>query len=102
LLEAGMRRGLTWSAPMVRLVEVGDSAGPTITLPAQVLRRSGLEIYGGGPGSVPLDRILEVLRQLIAQLATGDFRVEVERVPLADVEEAWQVNQHGRRLVLIT
>jgi NADPH:quinone reductase-like Zn-dependent oxidoreductase len=102
LLEASVRRGLTRSASRVRLVEVGDSAGPTITLPAQVLRSSGLELYGGGPGSVPLDRFVEALRQLIALLASGGFRVEVERVPLADVEEAWQVNQHGRRLVLIT
>lgn len=102
LLEASVRRGLTGSAPRVRLVEVGDSAGQTITLPGQVLRRSGLEIYGGGPGSVPLDRFVKALGQLIALLATRDFRVEVERVPLADVEEAWQVNQHGRRLVLIT
>jgi hypothetical protein len=35
--EGASNGSLTHAAARVRLVEVGDSAGPTITLPAQVL-----------------------------------------------------------------
>jgi hypothetical protein len=43
-IAAISRTGLTHVAPRVRLIEVGESAGPTMTLPAAVLRSSGLEI----------------------------------------------------------
>jgi Zinc-binding dehydrogenase len=58
LIAAISRRGLAHAAPRVRLVEVGDSAGPTITLPAQVLRSSGLELCGSGAGTIPLDAVM--------------------------------------------
>ena len=50
------RRGMAHAAPRVRLVEVGQMARPTISLPADVLRSSGLEILGSGPGTSPLLR----------------------------------------------
>jgi NADPH:quinone reductase-like Zn-dependent oxidoreductase len=101
LIAAISRRGLTHAAPRVRLIEVGDSAGPTITLAAQVLRSSGLEILGSGAGTVPLDRIMHALPQFIARVASGELQIGVERIPLTDVEQAWQRDQHGRRLVLL-
>jgi len=48
-ITAITRRGLAHAAPQVRLVEVGQMAGPTIALPAEVLRSSGLEVLGSGP-----------------------------------------------------
>ena len=95
------RRGLGHAAPRVRLVEVGESAGPTIALPADVLRGSGLEIYGSGAGTIPVRRIFEALPRFVDRAADGEFRVYVERVPLSDVEEAWDQDQRGQRLVLI-
>jgi NADPH:quinone reductase-like Zn-dependent oxidoreductase len=101
LIAAISRRGLTHAAPRVRLIEVGDSAGPTITLPAQVLRSSGLELSGSGAGTSPLEAIMAALPQFIDRAASGELRVGVEQVPLAEVETAWQHGQHGRRLVLV-
>jgi NADPH:quinone reductase-like Zn-dependent oxidoreductase len=52
-IAAITRRGMAHAAPRVRLVQVGQMAGPTIALPADVLRSSGLEILGSGPGTHP-------------------------------------------------
>lgn len=102
LLAAITRRDLKPASSRVRLVEVGESAGPAISLPAAVLRSSRLEILGAGTGSAPAspEMWVEASRQLMANVASGALRVDTERVPLADVEEAWQRDQHGRRTVL--
>jgi NADPH:quinone reductase-like Zn-dependent oxidoreductase len=55
-IAAITRRGLAHAAPRVRLVQVGQMAGPTIALPAEVLRSSGLEVLGSGPGAIPPHR----------------------------------------------
>jgi NADPH:quinone reductase-like Zn-dependent oxidoreductase len=84
----------------VRLLPIGESAGPAISLHAGVFRSAGLAIPGGGfpPPSVFLD----IYNQLMAYAADGKLRIETERVPLADIERAWQRSDlHGRRLVLI-
>jgi NADPH2:quinone reductase len=101
LIAAISRRGLTHAARRVRLVEVGDSAGPTITLPAQTLRSSGLEIAGSGAGTIPLQAVMAALPRFIDLAAAGKLRLGVDQLPLVQVEEAWQRDQHGRRLVLI-
>src|SRR5260370_3893535 len=48
LLAAIARRDLKPASSRVRLVEVGESAGPAISLAAAVLRSSRLEILGAG------------------------------------------------------
>jgi NADPH:quinone reductase-like Zn-dependent oxidoreductase len=87
----------------VRLVEVGESAGPAISLPAAALRSSRLEILGAGTGNAPAspEIWLEAVRQLMSNVATGKLRIDTERVPLREVEDAWQRDQHGRRTVII-
>jgi NADPH2:quinone reductase len=86
-----------------RLVQVGESAGPTITLPAAALRSSGLEIMGAGTGAIPpLDILLDSFRQIMARAASGELCIDTERVALADIEKAWQRSDtQGRRLVII-
>ena len=103
LLAAFTRSDLTAARSRVRLVEVGESAGPVISLPAAALRSTKLEILGSGSGAVPpLDVIVDSYHQLMARAATGELRVATERVALADVEDAWQrQNLQGRRLVVI-
>lgn len=80
----------------IRLVEVGQSAGPTLTLPGAALRSVDLKIMGGGFGAIPLDKILGAIPLLFDMAATGKLRVEVEPVPLADVESAWSRSEKGR------
>jgi NADPH:quinone reductase-like Zn-dependent oxidoreductase len=83
-----------------RLVEVGESAGPTITLPAAVLRSTALTILGTA-GIPPWDVLTEAFEQVMNHAASGKLRIETERVPLAEIEDAWERNAEGRRLVMI-
>ncbi|HEY6813160.1 MAG TPA: hypothetical protein VI074_10770 [Propionibacteriaceae bacterium] len=93
------RRGLTHVAPRVRLVEIGQSAGPTLALQADALRSSGLAISGSGAASMPVEKIISEL-PTFQSWAGGDLQVEVEEIPLADVAAAWLRPNNGRRIVL--
>lgn len=100
-IEAIARRGLAHAARRVRLVQVGESAGRTITLPAAVLRSSALEITGTGAGTVALETIVEAIPRALTLLAEGVLTLDVERVALADVEQAWPRPAKGRRIVVV-
>ncbi len=100
-IAAISRRGLTHAAPRARLVEVGRMAGPVISLPADVLRSSGLEILGSGLGTIPLAEIIAAIPEFMAIAATSDLPIDVDEIPLAEVEAAWhRRGGGGRRIVL--
>jgi len=99
VLEA-LAKGFHASATRAtRLVEVGESAGKTITLPGAVLRSIDLTLKGSGFGAVPLDRVLSAIGALFRFAAAGELKVDVEPVPLAEVESAWARVEKGRRIV---
>src|SRR5271169_5122849 len=83
-----------------RLVEVGESAGPTITLHAAVLRSTALTILGTA-GIPPWDVLTDAFQQVMNHAASGKLRIDTERVPLAEIENAWEREVHARRLVVI-
>ena len=64
-----------------------------------MLRSSGLEVLGSGPGTIPLTDIVGAVPQVMAIAATGDLPIDIDEVPLAEVEAAWQ-RGGGRRIVL--
>ena len=103
LLTAIARRDLKPASSRIRLVEVGESAGPAISLAASALRSSRLEILGAGSGSAPAspEIWLDAIRQLTSKVASGELRIDTERIPLGEVEDAWQRDQQGRRSVII-
>jgi NADPH2:quinone reductase len=82
-----------------RYVQVGESAGPTLSLPAAVLRSTPLSILGTG-GIPPRDVLTDAVRQIMANAASGKLQVDTEPVPLAEIENAWRRDQRGRRLVI--
>lgn len=94
-IQAITRKGLSHVVRPVRLVEVGDSAGKTINLPAAILRSSGLEICGSGAGSVPTDEVVKRVPEFFELAAKAEFRIEIEKAPLERVEEMWQREFHG-------
>jgi NADPH:quinone reductase-like Zn-dependent oxidoreductase len=83
-----------------RFVQVGESASPTITLPAAVLRSTALTILGTA-GIPPFDVLVQAFQQVMAYAAKGDLQIHTETIPLASIENAWQRDQPGRRLVII-
>lgn len=103
LLAALTRTDFTAARSRVRLVEVGESAGPAISLRAAVLRSTKLEILGSGSGALPpYDVIVDSYNRMMAYASSGKLRVDTERIPLAEIEAAWERQDlHGRRLVVI-
>ncbi len=101
LIRAVSQLPLNPAGSRVRLVEVGQSAGPTITLQADVLRSSGLEISGSGFGSASFQKIFEVIPELFAMAASGVIHLETVQVPLSEVESAWGRSESGARLVFV-
>ena len=99
LLEALSKRFNPNAGLPVRLVEVGESAGRTITLTGAILRSIDLKMMGSGFGSVSLERVFDAIPALFDLAAAGTLRVAVEPVSLAEVEEAWNRPEHGRRIV---
>jgi NADPH:quinone reductase-like Zn-dependent oxidoreductase len=83
-----------------RFVQVGESAGPTISLPAAVLRSTALTILGTA-GIPPRNVLVDAMQKVMAHAASGELRIETERVPLSDIENAWQRDPQQRRLVVI-
>ncbi len=83
-----------------RLVQVGESAGPTIALPAAVLRSTALTILGTA-GIPSRDVLVAAMHQVLDWGAAGTLRIETNQVPLADIEKAWTREERGRRLVVV-
>jgi NADPH2:quinone reductase len=102
LLDALTGHDLKAESSRIRLIEIGEMAGPTISLSAAALRSSGIEIYGSGGGSIPHTAILKTFPKLWALAAEGALRIDTESVSLADVESAWQRQDvSGRRVVIV-
>jgi NADPH2:quinone reductase len=99
LLEALARRFKAQATQRTRLVEVGASAGRTITLPAEVLRSIDLTLLGSGFGSVALEGILATIPTLFEMAAAGTLKVAVDPLPLTEVESVWNRVEKGRRIV---
>jgi len=98
-LEAITQKGGMHSSARVRFVQVGSSAGPTASVPAESLRSSGLEIMGSGFGSVPLDRIFRSLALFLQEAAREPFQIKTTAAPLAQVESLWNAPEQGTRIV---
>jgi NADPH:quinone reductase-like Zn-dependent oxidoreductase len=100
LLAAITRKEFALVKSEIRLVQVGESAGPTVSLLAAVLRSTPLSILGTA-GIPPRDILMDAFEQVMTRAARGELRVDVEQFPLDEVENAWQRDQNGRRIVLI-
>ena len=101
LLEAITRSEFAAATKETRLVQAGESAGPTISLPAAVLRSTALTILG--TAGIPSREVLvDAMQQVMARAASRELRIETERAPLADIESVWQrQGESGRRIVVI-
>ena len=99
-LNAVTRKEFAAIGSETRYVQVGESAGATISLPAAVLRSVPLTIMGTA-GIPPRDILFDALQQVMARAASGELQIDTVRVPLAEIEDAWQRDQRGRRFVVI-
>lgn len=99
LFEAVSQKGLQKMGSRLRYVQIGESAGRAISLPAATLRSSGLELLGSGFGSASLDQIRTAVAEFFTIAATQPFQFNVKTAPLSDVEVLWNSPEQGTRLV---
>jgi NADPH:quinone reductase-like Zn-dependent oxidoreductase len=99
VLDAISQKGLRKAAARVRFIQIGESAGKAISLPAATLRSSGLELLGSGFGSASLDQIRQALAEFFHVAAKEPFQFCTKAVPLHDVEALWSTAEEGTRLV---
>jgi NADPH2:quinone reductase len=93
------QKGLKNASARIRFIQIGNSAAPTITLPAATLRSSGLELLGSGFGSASMDEIFQSLREFFEVAAKTPFQASLKTVPLRDVESVWNSPERDARIV---
>jgi NADPH:quinone reductase-like Zn-dependent oxidoreductase len=96
LLAAVVQKGLDHDAGRIRYIQIGNSAGPNLTLAAAVLRSSGLELLGSGFGSVSMDKLFASLRGILAAAVKEPFQMKLTTAPLRDVERLWNASGEAR------
>jgi len=86
-----------------RLVQLGQSAGAQATLGSASIRGRHLNVLGYMNYVVPPDVRRDAYRALVEHAVAGRLAVEVERMALAQVGEAWERVQRSahRKLVLV-
>jgi len=99
VLQAISQKGLRKAGARLRFIQIGDSAGKTISLPAATLRSSGLELLGSGFGSASLDQIRQALAEFFQVAAKEPFQFHTKVAPLREVETLWNHAEEGTRLV---
>jgi len=98
-LAAISQKGLSHAASRIRYVDIGESAGRTITLGAATLRSSGLELLGSGFGSASMKQIFDACADFFSIAAKESFQTNIKAVPLRDAESLWNTPEQGIRLV---
>lgn len=84
-----LERAVAAAAPEARIVQLGQAAGPTATLPSAAIRGKHLELYGYSDFLVAADTLAEHYRRLVGHALAGEIQVDVERIGLDDVPAAW-------------
>ena len=99
LLSAAAKAGK--DAIPIRFVNIGSVSASTITLPSAVLRSSALELMGSGIGSIPLNRVVKVIEDLLHAAVSSGFEIATKTIPLSDVTRAWGMEDTFARTVFL-
>jgi NADPH:quinone reductase-like Zn-dependent oxidoreductase len=81
-----------------RYVQIGQAAGAAITLHAEALRTSGLVL---GTGALPPGALPQALQQVWAWIREAKLTIDVEKMRLRDIAEAWDRKIPGKRIVIV-
>lgn len=88
IIFAGAKAGK--DAAPIRFVHIGAMSAPEITLPSAALRSSAITLMGSGIGSVPLDRMVQSIDELMKAAVRGGFEIQTKTFPLSEVEKVWR------------
>jgi NADPH:quinone reductase-like Zn-dependent oxidoreductase len=97
IIFAGAKAGK--DAVPIRFVHIGSLSAPEITLPSAALRSSAITLMGSGIGSVPMDRIVQSIDDLMKATVRGGFEIQTKTFPLSEVEKVWATADNIPRTV---
>jgi NADPH:quinone reductase-like Zn-dependent oxidoreductase len=83
------------AAPGARVVCLGRSAGPILTIPSRPVVGRALTVFGHSMYEVPETDFATHHARLVAHAIAGEIVVDVERVPLEDIADAWRRKADG-------
>ena len=86
----------------IRFVQVGSVSGANITLPSATLRSSAIVLMGSGLNSVPANRIIKAIDEVLQAAIPGKFEIATQAIPLSEVEKSWKMNDDRKRTVFTT
>lgn len=78
------------AAPGARIVQIGQSAGPSATLASGVVRGKQLEIYGYSNFVVPAEIRRAAYTELVRHAARGEINFPIETYALEEAAAAWE------------
>jgi NADPH:quinone reductase-like Zn-dependent oxidoreductase len=84
-----------------RLVQIGNSAGPTTEVPARTIRNNLRSIVGHHNFSAPHEVKASAFEAMCRHAAEGNLNVPVEEVQLDDIEDAWRRQKESPRRKLV-
>jgi NADPH:quinone reductase-like Zn-dependent oxidoreductase len=99
LILAGAKAGKD-TVP-IRFVHVGSVSAPDITLPSAALRSSAIELMGSGIGSIPVDRLVKSIDDLMQAAVPSRFEIATKTIPLSAVQETWSTAGNIPRTVFL-
>ena len=86
----------------IRYLLVGMAAGEVAGLRAVTLRSAPVRLIGSGTGEQPpFAEVAAAWTTLVRQAAAGEILLDVDPVPLADVEKVWPHPSSDRRTVFL-
>lgn len=97
IIIAGAKAGK--DAIPIRFVHIGSVSASDITLPSAALRSSAITLMGSGIGSIPVDRIVKSIDDLMKAAVPGGFAIETKTFPLSEVENVWAAASSMPRIV---
>jgi NADPH:quinone reductase-like Zn-dependent oxidoreductase len=83
----------------IRFVQIGTASAPNISLPGAVLRSTAITLMGSGIGSVPADKLMASIGEVMQAAAASRFEIETRTFPLSDVERVWTMPENTQRTV---
>ncbi len=90
-----IERALATAARGVRVVHLGQSAGPSATLLSSWVRGKVADIHGHSLHNVPVDDAQAAYRELCELARDGRMPFAIERYPLTEVAAAWERQASG-------
>ncbi len=90
-----LERAFAAASHGVRVVQVGQSAGPTAALESGWVRGKVANILGHSLFAVPPDALAAGYRELAGHARDGDLQFETESYDLEQIGEAWEHQSSG-------